>query len=76
MNYSNSMFFSSKLGTLVLAVALLTRRGLGPAEFRQFHPGGRLGARLRRARSMRCSARRPEPVVPGDATATSMSAIA
>lgn len=33
-------------------------------------------ARLRRARSMRCSARRPEPVVPGDATATSMSAIA
>jgi arabinose-5-phosphate isomerase len=31
-----------------LAVALLTRRGFGPAEFKQFHPGGRLGAKLRR----------------------------
>jgi arabinose-5-phosphate isomerase len=35
-----------------LAVALLTRRGFGPAEFRQFHPGGRLGARLRRVREL------------------------
>ena len=32
-----------------LAVALLTRRGFTEADFRQFHPGGRLGARLRRA---------------------------
>lgn len=31
-----------------LAVALLTRRGFGPAEFHDFHPGGRLGHRLRR----------------------------
>jgi arabinose-5-phosphate isomerase len=31
-----------------LAVALLTRRGFTEADFRQFHPGGRLGARLRR----------------------------
>ena len=35
-----------------LAVALLTRRGFGPADFRQFHPGGRLGARLRRVREI------------------------
>jgi len=31
-----------------LSVALLTRRGFTEADFRQFHPGGRLGARLRR----------------------------
>ena len=31
-----------------IAVALLTRRGFGPADFRDFHPGGRLGSRLRR----------------------------
>jgi arabinose-5-phosphate isomerase len=30
-----------------LAVALITRRGFGAADFRTFHPGGRLGARLR-----------------------------
>jgi len=35
-----------------LAVALLTRRGFTAAEFRQFHPGGRLGARLRRVRDL------------------------
>jgi arabinose-5-phosphate isomerase len=35
-----------------LAVALLTRRGFGAAEFRNFHPGGRLGARLRRVRDL------------------------
>ena len=33
-----------------LAVALLTRRGFGAADFRAFHPGGRLGARLSRVR--------------------------
>jgi arabinose-5-phosphate isomerase len=31
-----------------IAVALLTRRGFGPADFQTFHPGGKLGARLRR----------------------------
>ncbi len=31
-----------------LAVALLNRRGFTQAEFAAFHPGGRLGARLRR----------------------------
>ena len=31
-----------------LAVALLTRRGFGASDFRGFHPGGKLGAKLRR----------------------------
>ncbi len=35
-----------------LAVALLTRRGFTAAEFHQIHPGGRLGARLRRVRDL------------------------
>ena len=35
-----------------LAVALLTRRGFTAAEFHQFHPGGRLGARLKRVRGL------------------------
>ena len=35
-----------------LAVALLTRRGFTAADFRRFHPGGRLGARLRRVREL------------------------
>ncbi len=35
-----------------LAVALLTRRGFTAADFRDFHPGGKLGARLRRVREL------------------------
>ncbi len=35
-----------------LAVSLLTRRGFGPSDFRQIHPGGKLGARLRRVRDL------------------------
>jgi arabinose-5-phosphate isomerase len=35
-----------------LAVALLTHRGFGPADFQNFHPGGRLGARLKRVREL------------------------
>jgi arabinose-5-phosphate isomerase len=35
-----------------LAVALLTRRGFTAAEFRGFHPGGRLGAQLSRVRDL------------------------
>ncbi len=35
-----------------LAVALLTRRGFTAADFRQFHPGGRLGSRLKRVREL------------------------
>jgi arabinose-5-phosphate isomerase len=35
-----------------LAVALLTRRGFTAADFHRIHPGGRLGARLRRVRDL------------------------
>jgi arabinose-5-phosphate isomerase len=35
-----------------LAVALLTRRGFTAADFGRIHPGGRLGARLRRVREL------------------------
>ena len=35
-----------------LAVALLVRRGFEAADFRVFHPGGRLGSRLRRVRDL------------------------
>jgi len=35
-----------------LAVAMLKRRGFTEADFRRFHPGGRLGARLRRVREL------------------------
>ena len=35
-----------------LAVALLTRRGFTASDFRQFHPGGRLGARLLKVRDI------------------------
>ncbi len=35
-----------------LAVALLTRRGFTAVDFRAYHPGGKLGARLRRVRDL------------------------
>jgi arabinose-5-phosphate isomerase len=35
-----------------LAVALLTRRGFTASDFRQYHPGGRLGSRLKRVREL------------------------
>ncbi|MCK8784689.1 KpsF/GutQ family sugar-phosphate isomerase [Roseomonas sp. NAR14] len=35
-----------------LAVALLTRRGFTAADFRVFHPGGKLGAKLSRVRAL------------------------
>ena len=35
-----------------LAVALLTRRGFSRSDFRVFHPGGKLGARLSRVRDL------------------------
>ncbi|MDR3533541.1 MAG: KpsF/GutQ family sugar-phosphate isomerase [Rhodopila sp.] len=35
-----------------IAVALLTRRDFTASDFRQIHPGGRLGARLRRVRDV------------------------
>jgi len=35
-----------------LAVALVTRRGFTAADFRDFHPGGKLGAKLRLVRDL------------------------
>ena len=35
-----------------LALALLERKGFSPADFRLFHPGGRLGRRLMRVRDI------------------------
>jgi arabinose-5-phosphate isomerase len=35
-----------------LAMALLEARGFSPQDFREFHPGGKLGARLKRARDL------------------------
>jgi len=35
-----------------LAVALLTRKGFGAADYKVFHPGGKLGAKLRRVREL------------------------
>ena len=35
-----------------LAICLLSRRGFSPDAFRDYHPGGKLGARLRRVREL------------------------
>jgi arabinose-5-phosphate isomerase len=35
-----------------LAMCLLEARGFSPADFRDFHPGGKLGARLKHARDL------------------------
>jgi arabinose-5-phosphate isomerase len=35
-----------------IAVALLARRGFSAKDFRDFHPGGKLGARLKRVREL------------------------
>ncbi len=35
-----------------IAVALLTRRGFDSTDFRMFHPGGKLGAKLRKVRDL------------------------
>ena len=35
-----------------LAVVLLTRRGFSARDFRDIHPGGQLGARLKRVRDL------------------------
>jgi arabinose-5-phosphate isomerase len=35
-----------------LAICLLQARGFSPADFRSFHPGGKLGAQLKRARDL------------------------
>lgn len=48
-----------------LAVALLSRRGFTAAEFRVFHPGGRLGAQLSRVADLMHTAE-ALPVAPPD----------
>jgi arabinose-5-phosphate isomerase len=50
-----------------LAMCLLEARGFSPEDFRHFHPGGKLGARLKRARDLMHG---PEelPLVPEGAT--------
>jgi len=35
-----------------LAMSLIEARGFSPKDFREFHPGGKLGARLKRARDL------------------------
>jgi arabinose-5-phosphate isomerase len=35
-----------------LAICLLQARGFSPSDFRSFHPGGKLGAQLKRARDL------------------------
>jgi arabinose-5-phosphate isomerase len=60
-----------------LAVALLTRRGFTAADFRVFHPGGKLGARLSRVRDlMHGAAELPlaPPDTPMDAAILAMTA--
>lgn len=42
-----------------LAVALLRRRGFTQADFRVYHPGGKLGARLKRVRDLMHSSNLP-----------------
>ncbi len=52
-----------------LAVALLERRGFTAADFRVFHPGGRLGAQLARVADL-MHASDELPLVPMEATVT------
>lgn len=48
-----------------LAIALLTRRGFTAADYRRFHPGGQLGAKLRRVRDL-MHAGAEVPLAPAD----------
>jgi arabinose-5-phosphate isomerase len=50
-----------------LAMCLLEARGFSPERFREFHPGGKLGARLKRARDL-MHAGEALPLVPLGAT--------
>ncbi|HWL83072.1 MAG TPA: KpsF/GutQ family sugar-phosphate isomerase, partial [Roseomonas sp.] len=50
-----------------LAVSLLSLRGFSAQDFRQFHPGGKLGAQLRTARDLMHGGA-AVPTVPEDAT--------
>ena len=60
-----------------IAVALLTRRGFTAADFRVFHPGGKLGARLSRVRDLMHGADElplAPPETPMDAAIVAMTA--
>lgn len=48
-----------------LAMALLQARGFQPEQFRDYHPGGKLGARLKRARDLMHGAAEL-PLIPPD----------
>lgn len=50
-----------------LAMCLLEARGFSPQDFSAFHPGGKLGARLKRARDL-MHGTEELPLVPQDAT--------
>ncbi len=50
-----------------LAMCLLEARGFSPEDFRVFHPGGKLGARLKRARDL-MHGKQELPLVPLSAT--------
>jgi arabinose-5-phosphate isomerase len=50
-----------------LAMCLLEARGFSPTDFSEFHPGGKLGARLKRARDLMHEAEQL-PLVPRDAS--------
>jgi arabinose-5-phosphate isomerase len=53
-----------------LAICLLSRRHFSPQDFMQFHPGGRLGARLRQVRDL--MHKLPDvPLVPSECSLTS-----
>lgn len=49
-----------------IAVALLTTKGFTAQDFKQFHPGGRLGARLRKVRDVMHSGKEVPLIVAGD----------
>ncbi len=48
-----------------LAVALLARRGFSAGDFREIHPGGKLGSRLKRVRDLMHTGDELPLVVPG-----------
>ncbi len=58
-----------------LAVALLRRRGFTASEFRAFHPGGRLGARLKRVRDLMHAGDSVPLVPPGTSMASALLVI-
>ncbi|MEM7662281.1 MAG: KpsF/GutQ family sugar-phosphate isomerase [Pseudomonadota bacterium] len=56
-----------------LAVALLERRGFTAADFKRFHPGGHLGARLKTVRDLMDASRPVPKVLSGAALADALT---